>query len=107
MTINPDFSQVESDAFQVVVNRRYPIFYSEKRPFFMEANDLYGHWSSMTVTRRLFYQTCWHLLPLYLELFFMWVMVLCTRTGSGVKSTSDGNRLRGWGNITRPLEVFS
>jgi hypothetical protein len=35
-TINPDFSQVESDAFQVEVNQRYPVFYSEKRPFFME-----------------------------------------------------------------------
>ena len=35
-TVNPDFSQVESDAFQVEVNQRYPIFFSEKRPFFME-----------------------------------------------------------------------
>jgi len=35
-TFRPDFSQVESDAFQVEVNQRYPIFYSEKRPFFME-----------------------------------------------------------------------
>ena len=35
-TLNPDFSQVESDAFQVEVNQRYPVFYSEKRPFFME-----------------------------------------------------------------------
>ncbi len=35
-TINPDFSQVESDMFQVEVNQRYPIFYDEKRPFFME-----------------------------------------------------------------------
>ena len=33
VTINPDFSQVESDAFQVEVNQRFPIFYSEKRPF--------------------------------------------------------------------------
>jgi hypothetical protein len=41
VTINPDFSQVESDEFQVLVNLRYPIFYSEKRPFFMEANDLF------------------------------------------------------------------
>ena len=44
-TVRPDFSQVESDAFQVVVNQRYPIFYSEKRPFFMEgmgAFDLAG-----------------------------------------------------------------
>jgi hypothetical protein len=35
-TINPDFSQVESDAYQVEVNQRFPIFFSEKRPFFME-----------------------------------------------------------------------
>jgi hypothetical protein len=35
-TLNPDFSQVESDAFQVAVNQRYPLFFSEKRPFFME-----------------------------------------------------------------------
>jgi hypothetical protein len=35
-TFNPDFSQVESDAFQVEVNQRFPIYYAEKRPFFME-----------------------------------------------------------------------
>ena len=33
---DPDFSQVESDAVQVEVNQRYPVFFSEKRPFFME-----------------------------------------------------------------------
>jgi hypothetical protein len=38
--VNPDFSQVESDAFQVEVNRRYPLFYSEKRPFFMESKEV-------------------------------------------------------------------
>ena len=42
ITLNPDFSQVESDAFQVEVNRRYPIFYSEKRPFFMEGTDIFN-----------------------------------------------------------------
>ena len=41
-TINPDFSQVESDAFQVEVNQRYPIFFSEKRPFFMEGMGLFN-----------------------------------------------------------------
>jgi hypothetical protein len=41
-TINPDFSQVESDAFQVVVNQRFPVFYSEKRPFFMEGMGLFN-----------------------------------------------------------------
>ena len=35
-TLNPDFSQVESDAVQVEVNQRFPVFFSEKRPFFME-----------------------------------------------------------------------
>jgi hypothetical protein len=42
VTINPDFSQVESDAYQVEVNQRYPIFYTEKRPFFMEGMDLFN-----------------------------------------------------------------
>lgn len=40
-TIYPDFSQVESDVFQVEVNQRYPIFYSEKRPFFMEGMNVF------------------------------------------------------------------
>ena len=40
-TINPDFSQVESDAFQVEVNQRFPIFFSEKRPFFMEGSGIF------------------------------------------------------------------
>ena len=38
-TINPDFSQVESDTFQLEVNQRYPVFYAEKRPFFMESKE--------------------------------------------------------------------
>ena len=41
-TINPDFSQVESDSFQVEVNQRFPVFYSEKRPFFMEGMGLFN-----------------------------------------------------------------
>ena len=41
-TINPDFSQAESDAFQVQVNQRFPVFFSEKRPFFMEGMGLFN-----------------------------------------------------------------
>ena len=41
-TVNPDFSQVESDAFQVTVNQRFPVFFSEKRPFFMEGMGLFN-----------------------------------------------------------------
>src|SRR5918995_6764744 len=40
-TVNPDFSQVESDAFQVEVNQRFPNFFSEKRPFFMQGSDVF------------------------------------------------------------------
>jgi len=36
VTVNPDFSQVESDNPQVTVNRRYEVFFPEKRPFFIE-----------------------------------------------------------------------
>ena len=40
-TVNPDFSQVESDAFEVEINQRFPVFFSEKRPFFMEGLGLF------------------------------------------------------------------
>ena len=41
ITINPDFSQVESDVAQIAVNQRFALFYPEKRPFFMEGVDLF------------------------------------------------------------------
>jgi hypothetical protein len=40
-TVNPDFSQVESDTFQVEVNQRFPVFFGEKRPFFMEGAGIF------------------------------------------------------------------
>ena len=40
-TINPDFSQVESDVAQIAVNDRFALFYPEKRPFFLEGVDLF------------------------------------------------------------------
>ncbi len=39
-TINPDFSQIESDVQQIDVNSTFALFYDEKRPFFQEAGDL-------------------------------------------------------------------
>ena len=36
----PDFSQVESDAGQVDINLRSPLFFPEKRPFFLEGNSI-------------------------------------------------------------------
>jgi hypothetical protein len=41
-TINPDFSQVESDAGQVDFNLRYALFYPEKRPFFLEGREKFN-----------------------------------------------------------------
>ena len=38
---NPDFSQVEADAGQVDVNLRYALYYQEKRPFFLEGQDIW------------------------------------------------------------------
>jgi Domain of unknown function (DUF5916) len=35
-TVNPDFSQVESDDPQVTINQRYEVYFPEKRPFFNE-----------------------------------------------------------------------
>ena len=36
VTLNPDFSQVESDEPQVTVNQRFENFFPERRPFFIE-----------------------------------------------------------------------
>jgi hypothetical protein len=41
-TINPDFSQVEADAPQIVANERFALFFPEKRPFFLESVDLFS-----------------------------------------------------------------
>ncbi|MBE0676590.1 MAG: carbohydrate binding family 9 domain-containing protein, partial [Bacteroidales bacterium] len=38
--INPDFSQIESDADQISVNTTFALNYPEKRPFFMSGMDL-------------------------------------------------------------------
>ncbi len=38
--VNPDFSQVESDATQISVNSNFALFYPEKRPFFLLGADL-------------------------------------------------------------------
>jgi len=41
-TYNPDFSQVESDAGQVDFNRRYALYFREKRSFFQEGNEIFN-----------------------------------------------------------------
>jgi hypothetical protein len=41
LTFNPDFSQIESDRQQIEVNQRFPLFYSELRPFFLEGQEIF------------------------------------------------------------------
>jgi hypothetical protein len=40
--INPDFAQVESDQLVVTANQRFPIFFPEKRPFFLEGVEIFN-----------------------------------------------------------------
>jgi hypothetical protein len=41
LTINPDFSQIESDAGQIDVNTTTALSFPERRPFFQEGSDLF------------------------------------------------------------------
>jgi hypothetical protein len=49
--INPDFAQVESDQLVVTANQRFPIFFEEKRPFFLEGKDIFDTQISAVHTR--------------------------------------------------------
>lgn len=40
-TLNPDFSQVETDQLQLDINNSFALFYQEKRPFFLEGADYF------------------------------------------------------------------
>jgi hypothetical protein len=40
-TIEPDFSQIESDQPQNTVNQRFEVFFPEKRPFFLENSNFF------------------------------------------------------------------
>ncbi|HEX5580976.1 MAG TPA: DUF5916 domain-containing protein, partial [Gemmatimonadaceae bacterium] len=52
-TINPDFSQVESDAGLVTANERFALFVEERRPFFLEGIELFGSPNQLVYTRRI------------------------------------------------------
>jgi hypothetical protein len=52
-TVNPDFSQVESDEPQVTVNQRFEVFFPEKRPFFLENSNFFDSPISLVFTRRI------------------------------------------------------
>jgi hypothetical protein len=48
---NPDFAQVEADAPVSTANVRFPIFFAEKRPFFLERIDIFQSSLNVVNTR--------------------------------------------------------
>lgn len=52
-TVNPDFSQVESDEPQITVNQRFEVFFPEKRPFFLENSNYFVTPIDLVFTRRI------------------------------------------------------
>lgn len=48
--VNPDFSQVEADAFQLAVNQQHALWYEEKRPFFLESAGAFDNFYSRSIT---------------------------------------------------------
>jgi hypothetical protein len=50
-TYNPDFSQVEADANQIVVNERFAQFLPEQRPFFLEGTEIFNSPERVVYTR--------------------------------------------------------
>jgi Domain of unknown function (DUF5916) len=53
ITVNPDFSQIETDVPQITVNRRFAVFVPEKRPFFLEGFDLFDTPLNVAYTRNI------------------------------------------------------
>ena len=53
VTLNPDFSQIESDQPQVTVNERFEVQFPERRPFFVENADFFATDSTLVFTRRI------------------------------------------------------
>ncbi len=53
LTINPDFSQIESDQPQVTINQRFETFFPETRPFFQENANYFTTPIDLVFTRRI------------------------------------------------------
>ncbi len=54
LTLNPDFSHIEADAPQIDINQRFALYYSEKRPFFLEGMEIFRFPEiDMVYTRRI------------------------------------------------------
>ena len=52
-TVNPDFSQIESDAGQFTFDPRQALFFAEKRPFFLDGIEQFSTPHNLVYTRRI------------------------------------------------------
>ena len=52
-TVNPDFSDVESDQPQFTVDQRYPVYFPELRPFFLENASYFATPMTLLYTRNI------------------------------------------------------
>ncbi|HEY9225189.1 MAG TPA: DUF5916 domain-containing protein, partial [Gemmatimonadaceae bacterium] len=52
-TARPDFAEVESDASQIVLDPRQSLYFSEKRPFFLDGLDQFNVPNRLVYTRRI------------------------------------------------------
>ncbi len=95
-TVNPDFSQVESDEGQVTVNERFALFFPEKRPFFLEGIELFGSPQTLVYTRRI-------VNPKAGAKFTGKLGQLGVAHLTAVDETGDGNA---WFNVTRLRRDF-
>ncbi|MCP4547479.1 MAG: carbohydrate binding family 9 domain-containing protein [bacterium] len=50
-TINPDFSQVEADAYRLNINQPFALWFQEKRPFFTEGAEFFNTVMTAVYTR--------------------------------------------------------
>ncbi len=51
LAVNPDYSQIESDALEIDINTRLAIYYPEKRPFFLERKEFFEALIPVVFTR--------------------------------------------------------
>ena len=92
-TLNPDFSQIESDVAQVSTNERFALFYPEKRPFFLEGVDLFQTPIQAVYTRTI-------TSPL-------WGARVTGKVGAGTAFTAFVTQDRGGGTVILPGPIFS
>jgi hypothetical protein len=53
LTVNPDFSQVESDSSQIDLSSNFALYQQEKRPFFLEGADYFNFPFQVLYTRQI------------------------------------------------------